>query len=201
VITIFGGGPDDPQHPLKQRAEARAIRDTCTPATWRPMVAWAAGVSLAQHAINLRTLPLPRRSLAPESRGATRTGGGWDADRTSFRIWEYTSTDRKNFARRAVLTLTWPEIERLVALDLIGSALHEQISDACRTRRDRTPTWDPRRPRDWHLTAEAQLEQALWREIEAECERLGALAWRRCRPARPATAKPVQPTLFDLAAA
>jgi hypothetical protein len=180
-----------------QRAEAREILNSCTAATWRPVVAWAAGVYLAQHASNFYNLPLPPRSLAPEYTGGTGDNRFWDADRRSFRITEYvTAADADRTQRAVVLTLKWPEIEGLVTVDQVGSPLHQQIRAALATRRDRTPTHDPRRPSTWHRTDEGQLERRLWAEIEAECYELGALAWRRCRPTRAAVA-PVN-TQLDL---
>jgi hypothetical protein len=184
--------------PFSQRADASSILNACTAATWRPLVAWAAGVAIAQHAIHLYDLPIPSQAFAPESHGYSGCGRHWDATRRSFRIWEYVKPPTGGaWVEVDIVVLKWREIERLVTVDRIGEVLHDEIRTALHIRVERTPTWDPRRGKDWHRTAEAATEQQLWSEIEDECYRLGALAWAACKPVQ----KPVQLDLFSVVAA
>jgi len=187
-------------HPLRElRAEAYQILTTCTAATPRDEVAWAVGVIEIGHAIRLYNMPVNARAIGPEFHGAgplrnpPHESRWYEGTRTSWSVF----SDRTD--RVVHVSGRWVEVAALMTLDRIGAELHEAIRGACHTRRDRTPSYDPRRPSGWHRTAEAELERRSY-EIETECEHLKALAWEACRPQRVA-AEPVQLGLFDLEAA
>lgn len=202
--------PSELWHELQ--AEAVQILATCTAASWRPHVAWAVGVKQLAHATYLTKLPLVPSTLGPERYGATLGRLGEFREYQSRRhLWKVTRSVYGKERRgpgavlvgrdhwryeHVIVSGRWAEVAELVTLDKVGAALHGEIVDACRTRRERTRTWDPTRPRDWHLTAEAERERRLWTEIERKCYHLAALAWARCKP----VPKPMQLGLFEVAA-
>lgn len=138
---------------------AQAILDHCHPGTPRHDIAWAAGVTLCDHAFYFATLPILQ---------GHRPGWGYCA--AYHRAF---NCDRKGMhlfadgwlGALAVPVIRWSEISAVVTLDRIGSDLHRQICEL--VDRQRNP----------------QLPVRLaWDDLLAESHRLAEQAWVRCRP-------------------
>ncbi|MEU7822952.1 hypothetical protein [Catellatospora sp. NPDC049133] len=149
--------------------------------------AWAAGAATLRHAMDFYTLPADPARLARHT-AVSQTGTLWVASTAKG-----VALTRSGTGRDPVWTVPWTRIAALMTAERVGAALHREIREAMRTRRERTPEYDPRRKMSWYGTEEARAEARLWQEIETRCYQLASQAWQRCRPA----AAPVQLDLFD----
>lgn len=164
---------DDRPLRRRQRNEAYDILSTCTPATPRSTVAWAAGVMEGHHAsyfygpVTAKTFPVAGSGSSLEY------GRQYDADRKGLRVTAGGSRD-------TVAAVTWKHVSDLFGPDTIPADLQAEILDALDERRRRTHIFPPGYSPTW---AERDRVDEAWSEIEDRCYELGARVWELARPA------------------
>lgn len=167
--AVLAGGVEESLH-RRQRAEAFGILATCTPATHRAVVAWAAGVMEASHAAHF-IQPVTAQSFAVEMSGGSLDGGRrYNANRKGLEVTVgFGETGAK---------VTWQYVAAMFGPDTIPAALGAEISEAMAERRRRTVDWVP----GSSMRAATEQHDA-WSEIEWRCYDLGARVWELARPA------------------
>ncbi|MFF0182578.1 hypothetical protein ACFYPF_26165 [Micromonospora sp. NPDC005223] len=146
------------------RAEARTILATATPATHRPLLAWAIGITACSHAIDPLTYWRTRdpRRLAPEYAGQTLPAGRMlRLDRTRIEI-----TDGN---LHQPLRLNWTYVGAVLDNGRITSNLIHQCQEAVNAWRDHP----------------GGFRGAGWTDVVDACSRAGQAVWVACRPADP----------------
>jgi hypothetical protein len=146
------------------RSEARTILATATPATYRPLLAWAVGITACSHAIDPLTYWRTRdaRRLAPEYAGQTLPAGRMlRLDRTRIEI-----TDG-NLHRP--LRLNWTDVGAVLDHGRITNDLIEQCQEAVNAWRDHP----------------GGFRGAGWTDVVDTCSRAGKAVWAACRPTDP----------------
>jgi hypothetical protein len=145
------------------RPEARTILATATPATHRPLLAWAVGVISCGHAIEPLTYWRTRdaRRLAPEHAGQTLPAGRM-LRLTRARI-EITDGDLHR-----PLRLDWTDVGNVLAAGRITDTLIRRCEDAVTAWRDHPGFREPS-----------------WSDVVDACSRAGEDVWAACRPADP----------------
>jgi hypothetical protein len=145
----------------------------------RELTTWAIGVQLAG-CHTLTVVEMLENRYTTDTHGYTggtvRISGG----RHGAQFFRLSAADLRY---RLIAEVTWRQVAALVTPELVGADLIGEMREALAERRRRTRVPDPRRPRDWYLTAEAVAERDAWADIERRCYRLGEEAWLRCRPA------------------
>jgi hypothetical protein len=157
------------------RADAARILRTCTPATPRATVAWAAGAYQADHALDVVEL-LAGASFGGEHGSITVHGRPYRDLEHHHKRGMWLDEDGRTLFR-----FTWAEVAAPLktlpkeAVDELHAALHERVA--------RTDSFDPTRPAGWWQSPAGIEHNERWREIEDICYGLGARAWRDCRAA------------------
>ncbi len=166
---------DEPDEPLRvsQRADAHEILGTCTPATPRAVVAWAAGVLTNGHALHVKR-PITAKNLSVEYSGGSLANGRWYlAKRSGLAVAENPHCDVDVIAK-----VTWQHVADLFGPDTIPATLLAEIDQAMAERRRRTIEWVP-----GAATRTTPEQEDAWAEIELCCYELGAQVWELVRPA------------------
>ncbi|MEU5949574.1 hypothetical protein ABZ793_29005 [Micromonospora sp. NPDC047465] len=156
------------------RADARTILATATPATHRPLLAWAVGITACGHAIDPLTYWRTRdaRRLAPEGAGQTLPAGRMlRLDRTRIEI-----TDGDLYRP---LRLNWTDLGAVLDTGRVTDDLISRCEQAVIDWRDHP----------------GGFRGAGWTDVVDACSRAGQAVWAACRPADPGE----QLDLFSLA--
>ncbi|MEV5822981.1 hypothetical protein AB0L22_27865 [Micromonospora haikouensis] len=149
---------------INHRADARTILAAATPATHRPLLAWAVGITTRSHAIEPLTYWRTRdaRQLAPEYAGQTLPAGRMlRLDRTRIEI-----TDGN---LRQPLRLNWTDLGAVLDSGRVTTDLIRCCEQAVVAWRDHP----------------GGFRGAGWTDVVDACSRAGEAVWAACRPADP----------------
>lgn len=194
-------------------SEARSILATASSGSDPTVLAWAAGVVEACHALYLADIPIPPDAIRPSHHGVGLPGehlwylgeaGGWSVYRSvrneARPIAKHRGVTYYEYDRQPIAAGSWAAVRALVD-DRVTPRLRAEIEDVLAQRREHTPRYDPAETRrDWTDAdwAAEFARQDVRADIERRCYDLAARVWDRLRPARPVVPDE-QLSLFDLA--